>query len=458
MKGWGIRIGHDNLRPFFQSCGRAGFGWCASSRDQITVTESDALTMAECEIAAGRFSAALRLLTAQPDAAAGRHALLGAAHLGCKHAKAALDHLRRAADEAPGDVAILTLLGRAHQLAADPAAAARVFERLSALAPGLPAVAEALAGAYRRDARYDDAISLVAAEPAPSDQMLYEMAMSQAALGDAVGSLASWDALIARAPDLAAAWYGSHAPALDLLGWPEAERRLERAAACPKANGKYQAMLAAYDLLAGRPPRPFSRKHAHITDSAAALLPDLVPGLRLFGMAQALLRWTVAEARRPGLVLEFGVRRGTSLAAIAEVAGQEVHGFDSFEGLPEGWNGASAGVLTTGEELPVVADGVHLHPGWFEKTLPAFLAVQPGPVRFANIDCDIYSSTRTVLTALAGRIGPGTVLVFDEFVGNRSWREDEYRAFGEFVVAFGIRTRIIAVNLACKQVAMEVVA
>ena len=62
-----------------------------------------------------------------------------------------------------------------------------------------------------------------------------------------------------------------------------------------------------------------------------------------------------------------------------------------------------------------------------------------------------------MLTALGERIGPGTVLVFDEFIGNRSWRDDEFRAYHEFAQAFGIRARIMAANLACKQVAMVIV-
>ncbi len=418
--------------------------------------DQDSLTAAAELMAAGRFDAALRLLAGLPADAPGRDALLGAAHLGRKHAAAALGHLGRAAAAAPGDGATQLLLGRAHLLAADPAAAIRVFERLAAQCPGLPGLTDCLAGAYRRDARYRDAIRLADSVAAPGDQLLYERATALVCLGEAAAGLAGFDALLARSPGLAAAWYGSHAPALDLMGLAEALRRLERAAACPKANGKYLALLAAYDLLAGRAPRPHGRKHAHVADSAAALLPDLAADARLFGGAAALLGHAVGRAERPGLVLEFGVRRGTSTAIIAVAAGQRVHGFDSFVGLPESWGSAPPGVLTTGGALPELGPGISLHPGWFEDTLPPFLAAHPGPVRFANLDCDIYSSTRTVLSLLAGRIGPGTVLVFDEFIGNRSWRDDEYRAFREHQAATGLGHRVIAVNLACKQVAMVV--
>lgn len=416
---------------------------------------SDILIEASKDVAAGRFDKALRKLADLPQSVPGRDALMGAAWLGRKRAAAALEHLCRASRDSD-DPATRMLLGRAYLLSADPAKAARLFERLLIDAPELPDLVEALACAYRSDARYADAIRLADGVEEPSHDLLYEKAMSQACLGDAKGSLASWDGLIFRAPDRAAAWYGSHAPALDLLGWDEAERRLQRAAACPKANGKYQAMLAGYDLLAGRAPRPCSRKHAYLPESVAALLPHLDAGVRLFGMAPALLAWAVGEARRPGLVLEFGVRRGTSLAVIAAAAGQDAHGFDSFEGLPEAWGSAPRGVLSTESEMPAMPDGVTLHPGWFEDTLPAFLSTHAGSVRFANIDSDIYSSARTVLTALAGRIGPGSVLVFDEFIGNRSWRDDEYRAFHEYAEAFGVRWRVIGVNLSCKQVAVSI--
>ncbi|MDA8107986.1 MAG: hypothetical protein M0015_05070 [Betaproteobacteria bacterium] len=33
----------------------------------------------------------------------------------------------------------------------------------------------------------------------------------------------------------------------------------------------------------------------------------------------------------------------------------------------------------------------------------------------------------------AGRGGPGTVIVFDEYFGHVHWREDEFRAFQEAV-------------------------
>ncbi|KIL98425.1 hypothetical protein CCC_03708 [Paramagnetospirillum magnetotacticum MS-1] len=416
------------------------------------MTGIDILDQAAALVAAGRFDAALKLLAPFPEGTPGLDAQLGAARLGRKEAKAALLHLARAVEAAPKDPALGLLLAKAHLLGNDPGAAITLA---LGLAPS-PERDEVLAGAYRRDALFRDCVRLVEAAQEPSDQMLYERAMSLNGLGEAATALKAWDDLIARAPDRAAAWYGSHGPALDLLGWNEADRRLKRAAACPKANGRYEAMAAAYDVLAGRKARLFGPKHVHVVESAAALVPHLAEGWRLFGMTASLLAWALNEAKEPGLVLEFGVRRGASLAVLAAHADQEVHGFDSFEGLPEVWGATHAGVLTTGGILPEVGENARLHPGWFEDTLEPFLEANPGPLRFANIDSDIYSSARTVLFGLAGRIRAGTVLVFDEFIGNRTWQDDEYRAFAEFTAAHGVGFQVIAVTPACKQVAIRI--
>ncbi|HSV29138.1 MAG TPA: hypothetical protein VLL76_06250, partial [Candidatus Omnitrophota bacterium] len=77
------------------------------------------------------------------------------------------------------------------------------------------------------------------------------------------------------------------------------------------------------------------------------------------------------------------------------------------------------------------------------------------PVRLVNVDSDIYSSARFVLFALAERMRPGTILVFDEFIGNRSWADDEFRAFHEFIAATGFGFEYLAASPATKQVVVR---
>lgn len=141
---------------------------------------------------------------------------------------------------------------------------------------------------------------------------------------------------------------------------------------------------------------------------------------------------------------------------IAALAKQTVHGFDSFEGLPEAWHNEARGSYSTRGVLPQVPANVILHPGWFEHTLPEFLGKHEGPARLINIDCDMYSSTRTVLQHLAPRIVPGTVLVFDEYIGNLHWREDEFKAFQEAVEQHGWRYEYLAFSVFTKQVVVRI--
>jgi predicted O-methyltransferase YrrM len=156
----------------------------------------------------------------------------------------------------------------------------------------------------------------------------------------------------------------------------------------------------------------------------------------------ALLRYAASEALAGGLMLECGVADGASLRHLAKAMSvRHFHGFDSFEGLPENWAGTfeHKGKFGRGGELPDVPGNVALHKGWFEQTLPAFLAAHPDDaVAFLHVDCDIYSSTVTVLRTLAPRLKPGTVLVFDEYFNYANWQRHEWRAFQEFIRDTGL--------------------
>jgi hypothetical protein len=160
----------------------------------------------------------------------------------------------------------------------------------------------------------------------------------------------------------------------------------------------------------------------------------------------ALLRHAAREAPPDGLMLECGVADGASLRHLAQGSARRFHGFDSFEGLPEAWSGTfeQKGKFGRGGALPEVPGNVALHKGWFEQTLPAFLAAHPDDsIAFLHVDCDIYSSTVTVLRALGPRLKPGAVLVFDEYFNYPNWQRHEWRAFQEFVRDAGMSYRYL---------------
>jgi tetratricopeptide (TPR) repeat protein len=178
---------------------------------------------------------------------------------------------------------------------------------------------------------------------------------------------------------------------------------------------------------------------------------------RYFKTVRETLDFCVDQANESGLVLEFGVRFGTTVRMIAERSKQDVHGFDSFEGLPEAWYGLE-GQYSTHGVLPNVPDTVTLHKGWFQDSLPGFLAAHDGPVRFAHIDCDLYSSTASIFAELGSRIVSGSVIVFDEYLINAAWREDEFKAFQEAVEQYGWEYDYLAFGLLTKQAGVVITA
>lgn len=140
------------------------------------------------------------------------------------------------------------------------------------------------------------------------------------------------------------------------------------------------------------------------------------------------------------LYLEFGVFRGDTMrfwSRSLKNPNSELHGFDSFEGLPEAGGPWSAGQFDTGGKIPVINDArVRFFKGWFNDVLPSY-TVPEHDVLVINFDADLYSSTIYVLNHLRPYMKPGTWLYFDEF----NHLEHEPRAFDEFLSQSGLKFR-----------------
>jgi predicted O-methyltransferase YrrM len=148
----------------------------------------------------------------------------------------------------------------------------------------------------------------------------------------------------------------------------------------------------------------------------------------------------------PGLALEFGVFKGTTINHLARLQPhRHFVGFDSFRGLPEHWTGSRYSRVNFDRkgQKPKVASNVTLVEGWFDQTLPEFLAVKDEPIGFVHVDCDIYSSTKTVLDLIAHRLAPDAVIAFDEFFNYKGYELHEYKAFFEFASRFEADYRFI---------------
>ncbi len=157
-----------------------------------------------------------------------------------------------------------------------------------------------------------------------------------------------------------------------------------------------------------------------------------------------LLEHAISLVTVEGLWAEFGVFEGHTLRFIADRTPSTIHGFDSFEGLPEDWYlEYGKGRFDVGGALPELQGrlNVRLHKGWFSGTIPAFAAAVPGAAAFLHIDSDLYSSAKTVLDHLGDRIVKGTVIVFDEYFNYPGWQQHEHRAWKEFCQERSVKYR-----------------
>jgi hypothetical protein len=158
-----------------------------------------------------------------------------------------------------------------------------------------------------------------------------------------------------------------------------------------------------------------------------------------------------------GLVLEFGVATGRTINHFARLLPSRwIHGFDSFEGLPENWTSRMPKGFFARKSYPRVAFNCRLHVGWFEKTLPTFITNYAAPIQLLHVDCDLYSSTDYLLRHLKNQIVPGTVIIFDEYMNYPGWQSDEFAAWREFVRNYDFQYEYIGRVSRHQQVAVRV--
>lgn len=187
-------------------------------------------------------------------------------------------------------------------------------------------------------------------------------------------------------------------------------------------------------------------KHMIKVDSVSSSLELLTMALEKADLAKNSL-----------LICEFGVYSGATINHIASRTKQTVYGFDSFEGLPEQWRDRIGKGYFKVDALPKVKSNVSLVKGWFDKTLPEFISEHQGqPIGFIHVDCDLYSSTKTIFEVLAQQIQPGCVIVFDEYFNYPGWEEGEYKAFQEFIKDTGLAYEYIGYNRRHEQVAVKI--
>ena len=149
----------------------------------------------------------------------------------------------------------------------------------------------------------------------------------------------------------------------------------------------------------------------------------------------ANLELCLERAPQTGCIVECGVWRGGMSAAIADVLPGRFHVlFDSFEGLPQARqiDGPAALAYQIDKSSPRYFDNCRaeisfaesamgmsaakefrLVRGWFNETLPQFVAREP--IAVLRLDGDWYESTMDCLTYLYPQVMPGGLVLVDDY-------------------------------------------
>jgi hypothetical protein len=186
---------------------------------------------------------------------------------------------------------------------------------------------------------------------------------------------------------------------------------------------------------------------------------DFVPKKLVRDREQLIATIAAPICREEVLYLEFGVWRGDSMRQWSKLLRNDasrLHGFDSFEGLPDDWDPHGSAILKKGHfstngNVPKIPDSrVHFFKGWFEDTLPQYKFID-SPVLVIFLDADLYSSTSFVLKILKPHIKVGTIIYFDEFWDS----QHEMKAFEEFLTCAEMSFKLVASTYGMRHVAFS---
>jgi hypothetical protein len=209
----------------------------------------------------------------------------------------------------------------------------------------------------------------------------------------------------------------------------------------------YKIVCGAYQLADTGRIHPTRERALRALQRSVDYIESAMPDALGLESQRELIDYSLQAVGIEGHYLEFGVFTGGTIRYIARRIGRRtIHGFDSFEGLPEAWSGFNLGgkAFDRKGRLPRVPDNVVLHRGYFDASLPKWLDEHPGPVAFMHLDCDLYSSTKTILKLTAPRVVPGTVILFDEYFNFPNWEQHEFKAFQEFAAEHRVKYTYLA--------------
>lgn len=128
--------------------------------------------------------------------------------------------------------------------------------------------------------------------------------------------------------------------------------------------------------------------------------------------------YELAGSAPVGEFWECGVYQGGTAKMLAQF-GRTLRLFDTFTGMPPvdevDWHRpgdfADTSLEGVSAKLKDSPGDIRIYPGWFPATFP----IDHGPIAFAHVDADIYSSVKACATSIWPHLVLGGAILFDDY-------------------------------------------
>ena len=385
--------------------------------------------------------------------------ILGVANTGLGQLDTAIKSYKKALSLNPNYADAYNNMGNALKALSKFDEAIEAYKKALSIKPDFAQAYNNMGLALKRRGKLDEAIEAYtkAFSIKPNDGVAYNnMGLVLQEQGKLYEAIEAYNKALSIKPDYADAYWNLCGTSRDVS---EAQKWVNK---CLEANSNhlqakltksalqfYEGDKSEYNALlkSSFKDHPYTRSFAW-----AFNLPKLPP---LHFHRWALFDHMISLSKKNRPFYEFGVWRGDAFRYLIKTF-KEGYGFDTFEGLPEDWHNEKAGTYTSDGNVPEIKDGKFIV-GKFEDTLPGFFAETRPMASIINFDADLYSSTICALNYAKPVIDKHTILIFDEFLSNENWEQDEFKALEEFCANNHYAYDVLAISFFTKQTAIKII-
>lgn len=168
-------------------------------------------------------------------------------------------------------------------------------------------------------------------------------------------------------------------------------------------------------------------------EETAEYVENKMLSLPYFDNSFQLLDFTWSKVKKEGLYLEIESGwQGKSIKLMVKRIQETVPIWELGQSLPlaqiDNINDKNS---SSNHQNPKGEDNLEL--SFFYKHIQEFAATHEEKIAFAHLKCSDYFSSKKIFELLDNRICPGTIIQFDKYFYYPGWKQQQFKAFQEFM-------------------------